>query len=62
MLSEQQTDRWGKLKERLKDGARLPLIGLVIFTSGIVAWLGAWTIWRAASYAFDRWLAEPWGL
>ena len=60
MACQPGQDRWARFRERLKDAGRLPLIGLVIFSSGMAAWLGGWTVWRACEYVYQTYLSESW--
>ena len=60
MYLNQLQDRWQKLRERLKDASRLPLILGLAFITCMSVWLLCWTAYRAAIYLFDRYLAEPW--
>ncbi len=53
-------DRWAKLRERLRDLARLPVIGLSIFIAAMFAWLGAWAVWRVCEWVFHFYLKESW--
>jgi hypothetical protein len=59
-LGEIVKDRWQKLKDRLKDAARLPLVVFLIFTSGIFSWLGIWFIWRLGEYLYHNFLSKSW--
>lgn len=55
-----QLSRWQKAKERIRDVARVPLMALVIFVSGMIGWLGIWTAWRASEWLFQHYLARSW--
>lgn len=59
-MIQQDKDRIQKIKERLRDLARLPLMLLVMFISAMLCWLGAWAAWRSASWIFEHYLQEPW--
>lgn len=59
-LGDVVKDRWQRLKDRLKDAARLPLVVFLIFTSGIFAWLAMWLVWRIGEYLFHNFLSRSW--
>ena len=62
MYLNQPQDRWQKLRERLKDASRIPVVVGLAFTTCMVVWLLCWTAYRTAMYLFESYLSEPWGV
>ena len=49
-----------RVRTLLREAARFPLLVFVIVTSGVLAWLGVWYVWRAGQWVFSHYLERPW--
>ena len=55
-LLEKPANWWARFQEKLRSLVRLPVIMLLIFTSGIAARLGMWAVWRPCEFVYHRYL------